>query len=202
MPSLFYHICHRQSSFARPPRQRKMIPSLFLFIALLTAATAQICESVIRNSWKGLTDALDRSYGFAILCPFRITGKGCPGDGKSYEVKAFDLYAMCDSVSQSQQESACVIDCPGIHFTVFPSTSLTLDGFTLMGSSSSAIQVKRKGRLTIYNSVFSKYVQPPVQSSQLRVVLIHSTLLVLLSETTGNLEMAERLMPQRAPNSI
>jgi len=130
-----------------------MITSLFLFTAILSTVTAQLCETVVGNSWASLTNALDRSYGFAILCPFRISGDGCPKDNKSYDVKDAELYAMCDSVSSSVSD--CIIDCPGTHFTVFPGTSLTLDGITLMGSKSSAIQVKARGYLTTYNSVFS-----------------------------------------------
>lgn len=137
-------------------QKRNMIASLFAFITTVSTVSCQICETVVGNSWKGLADALDRSYGFAILCPFRISGEGCPKDNKSYDVKGTDLYAMCDSISQSSGElAACIIDCPGTHFTIFPGTSLTLDGMTLEGSKSSAVQVKPQGYLTIYNSIFS-----------------------------------------------
>ncbi len=130
---------------------------VLLFMTMMTSAAAQLCETVGGNSWSGLTDALDRSYGFAILCPFHISGNGCPQDEKGYKVKEAELYIMCDSMSQSLDggESVCLIDCPGAHFTVMPGSSLTLDGITLKGSKSSAIQVKPQGYLTTYNSVFA-----------------------------------------------
>lgn len=120
---------------------------------MIISVDSQICTTVIGNSWDGLTDALDRSYGFAILCPFRISGDNCPKDKEGYEIKDASLYAMCDSVSSA--EAACVIDCPQTHFTVFPGKKLTLDGMTLTGSKSSAIQVKPNGQLTTYNTIFS-----------------------------------------------
>lgn len=135
-------------------QQRSLIRALFVLFTIIPTVTCQLCETV--DSWKDLTDVLDRSYGFAILCPFKISGKACPSDNKSYDVKEVEMYAMCDSVSMSSVESECIIDCPGTHFTVFPGTSLmTLDGMTLMGSKSSAIQVKPQGYLMTYNSIFA-----------------------------------------------
>lgn len=135
-------------------RQRSMIRALVVIFAIIPTVFCQLCETV--DSWKSLTDVLDRSYGFAILCPFKISGKACPTENKSYNVKEAEMYAMCDSVSMSSVESECVIDCPGTHFTVFPGTSLTLDGMTLMGSQNSAVRVKSQGYLTSYNSVFAR----------------------------------------------
>lgn len=123
---------------------------------MLSTVTGQLCETVVGSSWKGLSEALDRSFGFAILCPFRISGDGCPKDNQSYRVQEAELYVMCDSVSQTvDNESSCVIDCKTTHFIVDKGTSLTLDGITLMGSTSSAVQVKSQGYLTTYTSVFS-----------------------------------------------
>lgn len=147
------------SGIERPKQRQRMTPfslKLALFLVVMSSATAQLCETVVGNSWRGLGDALDRSYGFAILCPFHISGNGCPQDEKGYKVKEAELYVMCDPISQSLDgESVCLIDCPGTHFTVMPGTSLTLDGMTLKGSKSSAIQVKPQGYLTSYNSVFA-----------------------------------------------
>lgn len=134
----------------------RLLLTVVLFIATMSSSTAQLCETVDGNSWSELTDALDRSFGFAILCPFHISGNSCPQDEKGFKVKEAELYVMCDSISQSLDgESVCLIDCPGTHFTVMPGSSLTLDGITLKGSKSSAIQVKSQGYLTTYNSVFT-----------------------------------------------
>lgn len=137
-------------------RQRKMMIPFLVFLSMLTTANCQLCERVKGNSWKSLTDILDSSNGFAIVCPFRISGKECPKDNESYKVKEEDLYVMCDSVSQSSLEPSCVIDCPGTHFEVKSGTKLTLDGLTLMGSRNSAVKVQSQGYLTTYNAIFLK----------------------------------------------
>jgi hypothetical protein len=141
-------------------RRKKPVLSLCLLMAMIPYVHSQLCEPVRGNSWAGLTEAINRSHGFAILCPFHINGERCPAGNESYEVMSTDLYVMCDSVSQTTDQGAdCVINCPGTHFTVFPDAALTVDNISLEGSKTSAIQVKQNGVLTTYNAVFSKYVQ-------------------------------------------
>lgn len=132
-----------------------LLPIRFLIAAMvLPSAVSQLCEPLAQNSWDGLKDAIAFSFDFAILCPFKISDDGCPSNRAGYMVESPDLFIMCDSFLNTGEESACVIDCPGTHFTIAPFASLTLDGITLRGSKDSAIRVRENGMFTSYSSVF------------------------------------------------
>ena len=128
--------------------------SLLLFVALfLTVANAQLCEQLPDDTWESLIETLELSFGFAILCPFEIKGSGCPSDPAGYAV-VDSIYMLCEGATSNQH--ACVIDCPGTHFTVGSGSSLTLDGFSIQGATTSAIQVHRSGVFSTFYSHFQQ----------------------------------------------
>lgn len=135
----------------------KLLPSLtraatLLLGSLLITTRAQLCEVLHEESWQGLEEIIELSFDFAILCPFHISGDGCPS--KSYKVTVPNLYLLCEPLLVGNQIKGCVIDCPGLQFDVQNKGALTLDGMTLKGATRSAVRVKSRGTLTTINSIF------------------------------------------------
>jgi hypothetical protein len=107
-------------------------------------------------------DAIESSVdGFLMLCPFEITGEGCPSDDAPGYITPswYDLYIMCELLYVAEgpdgrkgRQRGCIIDCPGTHFEVEENSSLTIDSFTITGSMQSAIKVLERGSLNILNS--------------------------------------------------
>lgn len=115
---------------------------------------SQLCEPV-GTSWQRLTEVMEWSFGFAIVCPFEISGTNCPD--QPLQVKNPDLFMLCEpSFDGTDEYPTCLINCPGTHFEVLPNESLTLDGFTLQGSTSSAIDVHPMASFEAYHSTFIK----------------------------------------------
>lgn len=127
---------------------------------------AYLCDPLSQDTWTGLSEAMESSFdGFVMLCPFEITGEGCPPEGVTgFNVQSWsNLYIMCEafyviSVPREDDHShtGCIIDCPGTHFAVQENSSLTLDSLTIRGSKHSAIKVDTKGSLNVFNSFFDE----------------------------------------------
>lgn len=138
-------------------------PSLLawlLAMVLPPMAKGQFCVS-FDNTWAGLVTTIRDSGRFALLCPFEISGNGCPLPGQEEEglvvPEGADISIVCDPSQYGfDLESACVINCSGRHFTVRPNSKLTLDRMTMMGSMDSSIKVQSQGEVSVINSIFEK----------------------------------------------
>jgi hypothetical protein len=135
-------------------------PLLFtiLLFSVLSRASAQFCKKLANETWAGLVQAIDESVGLAILCPYEISGDGCQAEEnlEGYVVEENkDLIIDCDAfLYQFDLETACVINCPGRHFTVRPNSRLTINRMSLSGSTQSSIEVQSNGNLRVINSIF------------------------------------------------
>jgi hypothetical protein len=125
-------------------------------------AKGQFCLS-FDNTWAGFVTTIRDSGRFALLCPFEISGNGCPLPSGQKEEEGFvvpegaDISIVCDPSQYGfDLESACVINCSGRHFTVRPHSKLTLDRMALMGSTDSSIKVQSQGEVSLVNSIFEK----------------------------------------------
>lgn len=129
---------------------------LFIFCLIMPKAASQgVCDST-PGSWDDLLAAIDENYGFVFLCPFTIAGSSCPSDTRGHRVSKSEVILICEPSYIGTERIGCVIDCPGTHFDVRSSGSLFLDGMTLQGATTSAIRIRNKGKLTVYNSIFEK----------------------------------------------
>lgn len=152
---------------------------ILLLLGALCFAEAFLCQRLEDNTWEGLVQALESSPEFVILCPpFDIRGGGCPSSSTGYVVPTnSSLTILCDQIAfgggnsahavykegqitnQEEQPTSimgCVVDCPGTHFTVKSNARLTLDGFTLRGSTRPAIEIEANGELHVFESKFEK----------------------------------------------
>lgn len=128
---------------------------LILLLLSTSLCESQLCETVVNGSWNSLVDIIEWSFGFAILCPFEISGDGCPTE--SHLVQNADLYMLCEpSPIAEPGVTGCIVDCPLTHFRVAAGGTMTLDGFTLKGSQSSAVEVLPFGSLSVYHTTFEK----------------------------------------------
>lgn len=105
-----------------------------------------------------------------MLCPFEIRGDGCRGEAGLGYVVPHDssLTLLCEqdvfgadlgAAEKGQQvvPPACVIDCPGNHFTISSNATLTLDGLTLRGSkTSSSVYVQSTAEFQAFDCTFEK----------------------------------------------
>jgi len=144
-----------------------MLPLLLVMICHLSSPiSAFLCDPLQENTWLALTSAIQTSPGFLLLCPFEIEGEGCANTGLGYIIPENDSLTMiCEKdvfgASTPTTAPACVIDCPGNHFTIARNASLTLDGFTLRGSqTSAAIYMQPTGQLQVYDSSFYNNYNP------------------------------------------
>ena len=110
----------------------------------------------------GYIQTIRDARGFALLCPFHITGPDdCAthhGNEEGYVVEADeDVIVVCDPFRYGfDLESSCHIDCPGRHFTVRSGGKLTLDRMILSGSTDSSIKVQSTGHIVAINTIFEK----------------------------------------------
>lgn len=144
--------------------------STVVFILLLGPTTTNgqqffFCRSLENNTWAGFVDAIQDSYRLAVLCPFVIEGSGCPREDEYPEGLALTsgMIIECDpDLNDRFDEHAntkCVIDCPGRHFTVYPSSpGLILTNMVLSGATNTSIYVKPEATLEVVNIHFNKYV--------------------------------------------
>ena len=133
-----------------------------------TNTVAFLCDTLEENTWDELTRAMRPSPEFLLLCPFEISGEGCPTTaGLGYVVpEDSSLTLVCEqdvfgsrsaAAAATTTVPACVIDCPGNHFTIAKNAQLTLDGITLRGSQmSSSIYMQSNGELQAFDSTFEK----------------------------------------------
>lgn len=147
------------------PTPRSIARSTLLSL-LWTCTSAQFCTNLKNDTWAGFVDAvsgdLDQT-GFAVLCPFEISGDGCQGieeypEGLRIKESESQVLISCDSFlfGYHQQSTECVIDCSGRHFTVPESSSLTLERIILSGATESSIKIEEGGSVTIINSIFKE----------------------------------------------
>jgi hypothetical protein len=146
---------------------------LFCFVvvaALPVLARGQFffCTPLANETWAGLVQAINESYRLAVLCPFHISGDGCPSaeeypDGLVFGRGENDIMIVeCDPdlndrYNDDNYNTKCIIDCPGRHFTVAPSsTGLILTNMELSGATNTSILVEPNGSLEVVNTVFYK----------------------------------------------
>ena len=142
----------RQS--ARSIRENIFQLLLFLFTFQTVQSQSGVCDTTPR-SWDDLLAAIEMYGGILFLCPFTISGDGCPSDTNGYPVTS-EVYLLCEQSYDGNVQRGCVIDCPGTHFDVLPSGLLFLDGVTMRGSTATSVRVRDRGSLTVYNSVFER----------------------------------------------
>lgn len=128
--------------------------------------SAQFCTSLKTDTWAGYVDAVSEALeqtGFAVLCPFEISGDGCQGveeyqEGLRIHEGQSQVLISCDSLlfGYHQQSTECVINCPGRHITVSESSSLTLERMIFSGATESSIKLEEGGTLTVINSIFKE----------------------------------------------
>lgn len=135
---------------------------LLLTLAQLSAFCRSLfCTPLNNNTFAGFVQTVTDSDGFALLCPFEISGDRCSGQEypNGFPVTGqSDLIIVCDPFLHSgyNPDSECRINCPGRHFTVDQDSSLTLDSIVLQGATNSSIQVEQAGKLSVINSIFNE----------------------------------------------
>lgn len=147
----------RQSTGPMKPYTRTFSARLLSVLVLLGCATmtnGQLCEQLVEDTWENLVQTIELSFGFAIVCPFEIRGDGCPSSPIGYDVVMPGTYLLCEGATTN--DHACVIDCPGTHFAINQGASLSLDGFTLRGATTSAVQVRRGGMFSSFHSYYQR----------------------------------------------
>jgi hypothetical protein len=134
-----------------------------LALHLVGFTFGQFCTRLNNNTWAGFVQGVTDSSqnGLAVLCPFEISGDRCPSqetypDGLVVDSLA-EIFVSCDPFLYGfNMDTACIIDCPGRHFTVSELSSLTLEGMILSGATDSSITVEEGGRLTVINSILKE----------------------------------------------
>ena len=159
----------------RQGRQARWSGSLRVFQLVVVAALPLLvqgqfffCTPLANETWAGLVEAINNSYRLAVLCPFQISGDGCPSVEEYPEGLVFGrgendiMIVECDPdlndrYDDENYNTKCIINCPGRHFTVAPSSSgLILTNMVLSGATNSSIFVEPNGSLEVVNTVFSK----------------------------------------------
>ncbi|CAB9498961.1 Inherit from arCOG: Periplasmic copper-binding protein [Seminavis robusta] len=162
----------RRNNYTGIPRRQTRLVRVGILSFLLIASKpwsldAYLCDSLPEQTWEGFLQVIEGSSGgFALLCPFEISGQDCPSSASSvgYSLpSSTDLYIMCEAhyaVGPSQlnevetYEAGCIIDCPGTHFQVGTNASLSIDSFVLRGSNNTAVKVNPNGVFSAFNSYF------------------------------------------------
>ena len=138
----------------------RLLP-LIILSCLPSLIQGQFCTSLASDTWEGLVEAVEGSFRLAVLCPFHISGDGCPSPEEASEglVLGRDgdiMIVECDpdlSDRHDDNNSKCIIDCPGRHFTVGPG-GLILTNMVLKGATKSSILVEPNGNLEVVNTQF------------------------------------------------
>lgn len=125
------------------------------------------CTPLANETWAGLVQAISDSYIIAVLCPFQLSGDGCPspeeypdgivfGPGNN-EIMIVECDDITDRFGADDTYTQCVIDCPGRHFTVASSPpGLILTNLVLSGATSSSVLVEAGSGLEVVNTIFYK----------------------------------------------
>jgi hypothetical protein len=150
---------------------RRLSSNFFQKVWLLLCTLVSILPSVVQcqlcrrldNTWRGFVQtvrAIEESSGYAVVCPFEISGDDCPSSidfPSGYHIsEGSSLILICDPdlFGYNNDNNECIINCPGVHFSLGETASLTLDGVTLAGATDSSIQVEAQATLRIINSIF------------------------------------------------
>ncbi len=163
-----------RSSFSFEASSSIVAPMLrylvFASLPFLVRGQFYFCTPLSNETWAGLVEAISESYRLAVLCPFKISGDGCPSideypEGLVLGHGSDDVMIIeCDPdfnvpFQEGKTKSRCIIDCPGRHFSVGPSSrGLILTNMILSGATNSSIYVEENGRLDVVNVLFEKYV--------------------------------------------
>ena len=144
-------------------RSRIRSAVVLLFAILPSLVKSQFCRPLQNNTWSGFVQAVDDAVGFAVLCPFEISGDRCHSEQdypNGFQVKeGQDLIIVCDPFLYGYNiDSRCAINCPGRHFTVESKSSLTLHSIYLQGATNSSIHVESEAKLRVIDSTLHKWV--------------------------------------------
>jgi len=149
----------------------RFLCAVFLAGALPVLANGQNyydgCTPLANETWAGLADAINHSYIIASLCPFRISGEGCPTTDKypdgivlgrgNNEVTIVECYDITNRFGAVSTNTQCIVDCPGRHFTVASSSrGLILSNLVLRGATNTSIFVEPGANLQVGNMIFYK----------------------------------------------
>ena len=130
-------------------------------------AQFNFCTPLTNNTWAAMVQAIMDSNRIAVLCPFRISGAGCPLSNEYPEglvvgredpgvmIIECDIHSSWNPYDETATAN-CVLDCSGRHFTVGSSGGLTLTNMILSGASNSSIVVEQNGTLDVANTLFEK----------------------------------------------
>lgn len=157
----------------RQPINLDLVSPTMLRLAIIASISGVVqgqfsfCTPLPSENWAGLEEAIKGSFRLAVLCPFRIEGDGCPSLDEAPKGLVFGnggiediMFVECDPNLSDRFEdsnSQCIIDCPGRHFTVAPSSSgLIITNMVLKGATDSSILVESGGQLEVVNTLFSK----------------------------------------------
>eukprot|EP00980_Cylindrotheca_fusiformis_P006602 scaffold1390_cov138-Cylindrotheca_fusiformis.AAC.5 len=157
-------------------------------------AYGQFCTSLKSNTWAGFVQAVTDSSqnGLATLCPFEISGDGCPSQEEYPNGLIIndetEIYVSCDPFLYGfNTDTECIIDCPGRHITVSELSSLTLERFVLSGATNSSIMVEEGGSVTVINTIFKdNVVNGEIGNGGAIYSSIHSTAKVKYSQFLRN----------------
>lgn len=135
--------------------------SFLLSLLLPSFVRGQFCKRLESNTWQGLVETIrsvEEDFGYAILCAFEISGDDCPSTNvdMGYQIsEGRNLILVCDPdlFGYNPHRNECIVNCPGVHFTVSKAASLTLDGWTLAGATNSSIQVRETATLRMTDSI-------------------------------------------------
>eukprot|EP00557_Chaetoceros_sp_GSL56_P007304 CAMPEP_0176491312 /NCGR_PEP_ID=MMETSP0200_2-20121128/8362_1 /TAXON_ID=947934 /ORGANISM="Chaetoceros sp., Strain GSL56" /LENGTH=491 /DNA_ID=CAMNT_0017888727 /DNA_START=176 /DNA_END=1648 /DNA_ORIENTATION=- len=123
----------------------------FVLFLLFHVCNGQNCVSVDPPTLSNLFAVIDRSAGWAPLCPFTITGDKCDiPSGQPYTMKEMFLQLIC--VNRPGQSYGCKIDCPGSHLEVGSGRVMFLNGFELSGATTGSVIVKPSATLVSKNN--------------------------------------------------
>lgn len=127
-------------------------------------AQFNFCTPLANNTWEAMVEAIMDSNRIAVLCPFRISGDGCPSSHEYPEglvmgrdnLGVMIIECAIQSLNPYDDDrTKCILNCPGRHFTVAPSSAgLTLTNMILSGATNSSIVVEQDGRLDVANTQF------------------------------------------------
>lgn len=150
----------------------KSLSSIILVASFSVIQGLYFCTPLVNETWAGFVQAIDDADRLAVLCPFRISGDGCPtieeypeglvvGRGP-HEILIIECEPDLRSPHDSNDETTtmntqCIIDCPGRHFTVGASSAgLILTNMVFAGATNASIHVESNGRLEVVHGIFER----------------------------------------------
>ena len=106
------------------------------------------CIRLVEESYSELRGVLDDAQnsglGFVVLCPFEISGEGCPDpETDGYRIWTFYMDFFC-AFWHGGARDGCIIDCPMYknHFVIGAGSLVSMDNLVLRGARESAIHIE------------------------------------------------------------